>query len=130
MRQMTKPLLIAAAAAAAIWAVPGAAFAHPGAAAVPYQALAEITMRQAQQQVRIERGVARGQIDRREARALTRDQRAIARAEAQARADGRITRHEMATLVAMLDRADARIRSLRHDVDVRRPHRDGAHWPG
>jgi hypothetical protein len=74
-----------------------------------------IDERQARQEQRIERGVARGHINPREARQLWRQQRDIARAEARARADGRITRQEMNQLVAMLDTADRQIRHERWD---------------
>jgi cell division septum initiation protein DivIVA len=77
----------------------------------------EINERQARQEQRIERGVARGLLTRHEARELRRDQREIRRAEAQALADGRIDWREARRLTAMLDAADARIRELRHDRD-------------
>lgn len=76
-----------------------------------------IDQRQARQEQRIQRGVARGDITQREARELWRQQREIDRAEANARADGRINRREMQTLTAMLDDADQRIRHHRRDVD-------------
>jgi hypothetical protein len=76
-----------------------------------------IDQRQARQEQRIQRGVARGDITRREARELWRQQREIERAEANARADGRINRREMQELMAMLDDADQRIRHQRRDQD-------------
>ena len=76
-----------------------------------------IDQRQARQEQRIQRGVARGDITRREARELWRQQREIERAEAHARADGRINRREMHELMAMLDDADQRIRHQRRDQD-------------
>jgi predicted XRE-type DNA-binding protein len=78
-----------------------------------------VDQRQARQEQRIQRGVARGDITQREARQLWRQQREIDRAEANARADGRINRREMQELVAMLDEADQRIRYNRRDVDRR-----------
>lgn len=81
----------------------------------------EIDTRQARQEQRIERGLARGELTRGEARSLQHGQRQIARAEARAKADGRVSRDEMRSLVAMLDRADEQIRRLRHDRDGRRP---------
>jgi hypothetical protein len=75
----------------------------------------EIDARQARQEARIERGVARGEITRHDARTLLRGQRQIARAETRAKADGRVTRMEMRQLTALLDQADAQIRDLRHD---------------
>jgi hypothetical protein len=80
----------------------------------------DIDARQARQQERIERGVARGDLTRREARTLQQGQREIARVEAQAKADGRVSRYEMRQLIALLDQADVQIRELRHDRDGRR----------
>jgi predicted XRE-type DNA-binding protein len=82
-----------------------------------------IDQRQARQEQRIQRGVARGEITQREARELWRQQREISRAEANARADGRINRREMQELTAMLDEADQRIRMQRHDPQNRRDWR-------
>ena len=76
-----------------------------------------VDQRQARQEQRIQRGVARGDITQREARELWRQQREIDRVEANARADGRINRREMQELTAMLDAADQRIRHHRRDVD-------------
>ena len=78
-----------------------------------------IDLRQARQEQRIHAGVARGELTRREARTLQEGQREIARAEARARADGRVTPRETRQLVAMLDRAHAQIRALRHEPDRR-----------
>ncbi len=82
-----------------------------------------INERQARQEQRIQRGVARGDITQREARELWRQQREIDRVEARARADGRINRREMSELMAMLDDADQRIRTQRHDQQNRRDGR-------
>ena len=81
----------------------------------------EIDARQARQEARIERGIARGEIARWEARTLLQGQRQIARFEARAKADGRVTREEMRQLTVMLDQADAQIRELRHDRNGRHP---------
>ena len=78
-----------------------------------------IDARQARQEERIQAGVARGDLSRREARVLEQGQREIARAEARAKVDGRVTPREMRELVAMLDRADAQIRALRHEPQRR-----------
>lgn len=73
----------------------------------------EIDERQARQEQRIERLLARGELSRREYRTLRRGQEAIARVEAQALADGRLGRREMRQLSSMLDEADAQIRLSR-----------------
>jgi hypothetical protein len=91
------------------------------ASAQPFASIdtAAIDARQARQEQRIQAGVARGDLTRREARALEQGQREIARAEARAKADGHVSRREMRELVAMLDRADAQIRALRHEPQRR-----------
>ena len=78
-----------------------------------------VDARQARQEERIQAGVARGELTRREARMLEHGQRDIARVEARAKADGRVSPSEMRQLVAMLDRADAQIRALRHEPERR-----------
>jgi hypothetical protein len=99
------------------------ALAAMAASAQPFSRIdtSEIDARQARQEERIERGLARGDLTRRETRVLLQGQREIARAEAQAKADGRVSRREMRHLIALLDQADAQIRQLRHDHDRRRP---------
>jgi hypothetical protein len=111
----TFKFVLAAVAAAASMAASAQHFAP---AATP-----EIDARQAQQEARIERGVARGEITRREARTLMQGQREIARAEARAKADGRVTRIELRQLTAMLDQADSQIRLARHERNGRDGHR-------
>ena len=78
-----------------------------------------IDSRQARQEQRIQAGVARGELTRREARVLEQGQRDIARTEARAKADGHVSAGEMRQLVALLDRADAQIRTLRHEPERR-----------
>jgi len=107
-----KTLLAAAAAVASM----AASAQHFAPVATP-----QVDARQAQQQERIERGMARGEITRREARMLIQGQHEIARAEAHAKADGRVSRFELRQLTAMLDQADVQIRQMRHDRDGRRP---------
>lgn len=85
---------------------------------------AEINQRQARQELRIERGVARGDLTRHEARELRQGQREIRRAEARALADGRLDWREARHLTALLDAADVRIRELRRDRDQ---HDHGEH---
>ena len=110
MHTALKTLLAAAATAASL-----------AASAQPYARVDTSTLdaRQARQEERIQAGVARGELTHREARILEQGQREIARAEARAKADGRVSPHEMRRLVAMLDRADAQIRTLRHDPEHR-----------
>jgi hypothetical protein len=112
MHTTLKSVLVAVAAAASM-----AASAQPFARVD----IREIDVRQARQEQRIERGLARGELTRREVRTLQQGQREIARVEARAKADGRVTRSEMRQLTALLDRADAQIRLLSHDRDGHRP---------
>lgn len=77
--------------------------------------MSAIDVRQARQEQRIQAGVARGELTRREARTLQEGQRDIARAEARAKADGYVSTRETRQLMAMLDRADAEIRTMRHE---------------
>lgn len=100
-----------------------AAVASIAASAQPFTRIdtREIDTRQARQEQRIERGLARGEFTRHEVRTLRQGQREIARVEARAKADGRVSRGEMRTLIALLDQADAQIRQMRHDRDGRHP---------
>ena len=101
--------LIAAAATVASIAASAQSFARVDTSA--------IDARQARQEQRIQAGVARGELTRREARTLEQSQRDISRAEARAKADGHVSPSEMRQLVALLDRADAQIRALRHEPE-------------
>jgi hypothetical protein len=81
-----------------------------------------VDQRQANQQARIDAGVASGQLNRREAARLEHQQLRIARAERRAKADGVVTARERRELAAMQRSADARIRAQKHDRQVaRRP---------
>ena len=78
---------------------------------------AEIDARIQRQLERIDRGIQRGQLNRTESRQLKREHRDIERMQARAKADGRVSRWEADRLVAMVDRADQHIRSLRRNLD-------------
>ncbi len=82
----------------------------------------EIDARQARQEARIERAMARGELTRFEARDLRRGQREIARVEADAKADGFVSRSELRHLTALLDEADQKIRQMSRDRDTRRTY--------
>lgn len=79
----------------------------------------EIDVRQARQEARIERALARGELTRFEARELRRGQREITRAEAAAKADGFVTRGEVRHLSFLLDQQGQKIRQMSHDRDGR-----------
>lgn len=74
-----------------------------------------IDQREANQQARIHRGVATGQLTPRETWRLRREQRAIRRADAMARADGVVTRQERHRLRHMQLRASRDIYRQKHN---------------
>ena len=80
-----------------------------------------IDQREANQQARIQQGVARGQLTPREAMRLERRQSHIRRAEMHARADGVVTPRERARLQRMQARASRAIYRQRHDGQSYRP---------
>jgi hypothetical protein len=79
-----------------------------------------IDQRQANQERRIDQGVASGELNARETRRLERQQNRIERAETQAKSDGVVTKQERAGLHHMQDRASHNIRHQKHDRQVAR----------
>lgn len=94
----------------------------PAAAASGAAATPGVNQRQANQERRIDQGVASGQLTRREAHRLERQQGAIDRAEDRAKADGKVTTQERRRLHHMQDHASADIARQKHD----RQHRPRA----
>ncbi len=84
-----------------------------------------IDKRQAQQEQRIDQGVASGQLTRREAHRLEREQNAINRVEGNAKADGTVTAQERKKLHRMQGHASKDIHHQKHDAQ----HRAGASAP-
>lgn len=86
------------------------------ASAQPYRhdSWTSINQRQAQLQMRIDRGVARGDLTRREAYRLQSQMRDLARLEARYRVNG-LSSWERADLDNRFDRLSAQIRFERHD---------------
>lgn len=78
-----------------------------------------IDKRQANQEKRIDQGIASGELTKREARRLERQQNRIDRAEAAAKADGKVTKKERAGLHHMQDKASANIAHQKHDAQKR-----------
>ena len=78
-----------------------------------------VDQRQANQEQRIDQGVAKGSLTRREARRLERQQSAIDRAENKAKADGTVTAQERRRLHQAQDRASHRIHRQKHDAQNR-----------
>ena len=91
-----------------------AAPAAPAAAATP-----GVDQRQANQEKRIDNGIASGQLTRREAHRLERQQNKINAAENQAKADGTVTKAERKRLHYMQDHASARIHRQKHDAQTK-----------
>jgi len=97
-----------------------------GAVATP-----KIDQREANQEKRIDQGVASGQLTDREAKRLELRQQHIARAEQRAKADGTVTAQERKRLGKMEDHASKDIRREKHDgqrdmnQDGQRDHQQG-----
>ena len=74
-----------------------------------------VDRRHANQEQRIDRGLATGQLTDREANRLTNQQEHINRMEDKAKSDGLVTKKERAKLHAAQDRASRHIARERHD---------------
>jgi hypothetical protein len=88
--------------------------ATPSVAANP-TATPRIDRREANQQKRIDQGVASGQLTPRETRRLEAEQGRIAKAEEKAKADGKVTGKERAHLTRMENHASRDIAQQKHD---------------
>ncbi len=84
-----------------------------------------IDKRQANQEQRIDQGIASGQLTKRETRKLEREQTAINKVEDKAKADGTVTPQERKKIHLMQDRASADIHHQKHDAQ----HKPGASAP-
>jgi polyhydroxyalkanoate synthesis regulator phasin len=80
-----------------------------------------IDQRQANQEKRIDQGVASGELTRREARRLERQQTAINKAEAKAKADGSMSAQERRRLTSAQNHASRSIARQKHDRQDRQP---------
>lgn len=74
-----------------------------------------VDQRQANQEQRIDQGIASGELTKRETRRLGREQAVINRAENKAKADGTVTANERKRLQHMQNRASRDIRRQKHD---------------
>ncbi|NOT22823.1 MAG: hypothetical protein HOP22_08860 [Nitrospiraceae bacterium] len=79
-----------------------------------------IDQRQANQEQRIDQGVASGQLNKREANRLNRQQRHINKIEDKAKSDGVITKKERARIGAAQNRASRHLAREKHDGQVKR----------
>lgn len=89
------------------------AFAQAAAPATP-----RVDQREANQQARIDAGVASGQLNARETNRLDKQQARIAAAESNAKANGSVTAKERRHLHRMQNRANADIHAQKHDAQV------------
>jgi polyhydroxyalkanoate synthesis regulator phasin len=97
------------------------AFAAAGAfaqAASTPTATPRVDQRQANQEKRIDQGVASGELNKRETRRLTKEQHAIDRAENHAKADGTVTKTERRRLHKMQKHAGQDIHQQKHDAQT------------
>jgi hypothetical protein len=85
----------------------------PAAASTP-----RVDVRQANQEQRIENGVASGQLNARETLRLEREQKRVAVAEQKAKADGTVTARERVRLHRLQDGASRDIRRQKHDAQT------------
>lgn len=99
---------------AAVSAASVAQIAAPAPAGTP-----GIDRRQANQEQRIDRGIASGALTRREIRRLEKEQAVINRAEDKAKADGAVTAQERKRLHRMQNHASRDIYRQKHDAQRR-----------
>jgi len=88
------------------------------AAAAPGANTPRIDQRQANQEKRIDQGIASGQLTKRETRRLEKEQAHINRAEDKAKADGSVTAKERKHLTKMQNKASKDIYHQKHDAQV------------
>lgn len=79
-----------------------------------------IDQRQANQEQRIDQGIASGQLNEREANRLNKQQEHINKMEDRAKSDGVMTKKERARIVAAQDRASRHIAREKHDRQGKR----------
>jgi opacity protein-like surface antigen len=79
-----------------------------------------IDERQANQEQRIDQGIASGQLNGREANRLNKQQEHINKMEDRAKSDGVMTKKERARIVAAQDRASRHIAREKHDRQGKR----------
>lgn len=79
-----------------------------------------IDERQANQEQRIDQGIASGQLNEREANRLNKQQEHINKMEDRAKSDGVMTKKERARIVAAQDRASRHIAREKHDRQGKR----------
>ena len=78
----------------------------------------KVDAREANQEKRIEQGVASGQLNAKETHRLDKDQAAITKAETKAKADGKVTKHERRKINKMQNAASQDIHAQKHDTQT------------
>jgi hypothetical protein len=77
-----------------------------------------VDQRQANQEKRIDNGIAKGSLTKREQHRLNREQNAIDKAENKAKSDGTVTKAERKRLHKMQNRASRDIHKQKHDAQA------------
>jgi opacity protein-like surface antigen len=80
-----------------------------------------IDQRQANQEQRIDQGVASGQLNKREVNRLNKQQKHINKVEGRAKSDGVVTKKERARINKTQNRASRHLAREKHDVQGKRP---------
>ena len=109
--------LRAIAGAALVFAAAGVFAQAPSAPA----ATPRVDQRQANQEKRIDQGIASGELTKRETRRVEKEQNVINRAENRAKADGTVTKAERHRLHKMQTHASRDIRRQKHDAQTAKP---------
>ena len=91
-------------------------FAQAGAPAAP--ATPRVDQREANQEKRIDQGIASGQLNAKGTHRLDKQQARVQVAEANAKADGKVTKGERKHLDKMQDRASKNIHAQKHDAQT------------
>jgi len=104
--------------ATALLITAGASFAQAPAPS-PAPATPRVDQRQANQQQRIDQGVASGQLAPRQAAGLQQEQKHIAMREARAKSDGVVTQHERRQLHKAQNKASRHIQHQKHRKHAR-----------
>ena len=104
--------------AAAVLSLAGIAASAQTAASAPGANTPRIDQRQANQEKRIDQGIASGQLTTRETRRLEKEQAHVNMAEDKAKADGSVTAHERTHLTKMQNHASRDIYRQKHDAQT------------
>jgi methionine-rich copper-binding protein CopC len=86
--------------------------------ASPAASMPRVDKREANQDTRIQNGVASGQLNAKETYKLEEEQAAVNKAETHAKADGKVTKGERRHLHRMQNRASRDIHAQKHDAQT------------